>query len=233
MSTPGRGRPRSNPPVRAGRGTQEEILDAAAEFFTTLGFAGTSMARIAEAVGVQQNAIYHHFGSKLNLLRTLLFEGVQPGLEMIEAFDSSPAGGRIDAAARLYALTVGDVGVLANWRWNLGALYLLPEARSPELEPFQQERHKLRLAYKRYAAVVAAAHETEDSGDLIYRLVVSVISLRWDGLVTSETPEMVGRAVLRLCGIPTVSEELEAIARELTAAVVPTHLQHWFPESWA
>ena len=233
MSTPGRGRPRSNPPVRAGRGTQEEILDAAAEFFTTLGFAGTSMAKIAEAVGVQQNSIYHHFGSKLNLLRTLLFEGVQPGLEMVEAFDSSTSANGTDAAARLYALTVGDVGVLANWRWNLGALYLLPEARSPELEPFQEERHKLRLAYKRYAADVTAAHATEDSGDLTYRLVVSVINLRWDGLVTPETPEMVGRAVLRLCGVPTISEELDLRARQVTAAVMPTHLRQWFPQSWA
>jgi AcrR family transcriptional regulator len=232
MSGPGPGRPRTNPPVREGKGTQEEILDAAAEFFTKYGFAATSMAKIANAVGVRQNTIYHHFGSKLNLLRGLLVDGVRPGLEMVDALDAATVSGDLDVAAKLYALAVGDAGVLASWRWNLGALYLLPEARAPELEPFQAARHKLREAYVRYARGVTAASGAEDSSDLSYRLVVSVINLRWDGLVTDETPERVGRAVLRLCGITEVSAELDARARTLVEAAMPEHLLKWFPASW-
>lgn len=233
MSGPGPGRPRNKPPVREGKGTQEEILDAAAEFFTLHGFSATSMAKIASAVGVQQNAIYHHFGSKLNLLKTLLEEGVRPGLEMVSALDTIALDEDIDGAAMLYALTVGDVGVLTRLRWNLGALDLLPEARAPELEPFQADRHELREAYIRYAGVVTAESGIEDCGDLPYRLAVSAINLRWDGLVDEDTPERIGRAVLRLCGIVEVSDDLDASARRLVKTVMPEHLLKWFPSSWA
>jgi AcrR family transcriptional regulator len=44
--------------------TQERLLNAAADMFSTQGYAGVSMRDIARAVGITQAAIYHHFSNK-------------------------------------------------------------------------------------------------------------------------------------------------------------------------
>ena len=54
MRSEGRGRPRLEQSRRPGSTAREEILDAAAELFTKIGYAGTSTRRIADAVGRSQ-----------------------------------------------------------------------------------------------------------------------------------------------------------------------------------
>lgn len=48
----------------AGRLTQDKILGSAKEIFLQKGYAGASMAKIAEKVGVPKSLIYHHFKNK-------------------------------------------------------------------------------------------------------------------------------------------------------------------------
>ena len=72
MHTDGRGRPRLERSRRPGKTAREEILDAAAELFTTLGYANTSTRRIADAVGVRHASLYHHFATKDDILDALL-----------------------------------------------------------------------------------------------------------------------------------------------------------------
>lgn len=50
--------------VRPDEGTRERILHAAAELFTEFGYEGTSMVRLAKAVGISAPALYWHFPSK-------------------------------------------------------------------------------------------------------------------------------------------------------------------------
>ena len=52
--------------------TREAILETAAELFSTKGFAGTSMADLAENLGLSKAAIYHHFESKESIFQNLL-----------------------------------------------------------------------------------------------------------------------------------------------------------------
>ena len=56
------------------RGTERRaaIVDAAVELFARSGYQGTSLAEIAERVGVSAPAILHHFGSKAGLLVAVL-----------------------------------------------------------------------------------------------------------------------------------------------------------------
>lgn len=54
------GRPRKED----AKDTRREILDAALDLFAEHGFSGTSMRQIAQAVGVRESALYHHFPSK-------------------------------------------------------------------------------------------------------------------------------------------------------------------------
>lgn len=209
------GRPRKNSALRDGNGTDEEIADAAAELFSTQGFAGTSMNQIANAVGVGQNSIYHHFGSKLGLLEVLLFEGIRPGLaiarELRDDTDSTTEG----IAGRLYALSIADASVMANWRWNLGALLLLPEVRRSELSEFQAQRRELRAHYVAMSGALTARTGIEDVGDQVLRLVVSIINQRLDGEVGSDTPRRLARSGLRICGWTESMVDIEVRAHTL------------------
>ncbi len=57
------------PRRRVGRVERErQILDAAVEVFSELGFRGASMDAVAERVGVTKPVVYTHFGSKDGLL---------------------------------------------------------------------------------------------------------------------------------------------------------------------
>lgn len=51
--------------------TYEVILRSSERLFVRKGYAGTSMSQIAEASGVSQPLIHHHFGNKENLYRAV------------------------------------------------------------------------------------------------------------------------------------------------------------------
>lgn len=52
--------------------TKQRILDAALELFSTQGFEATSIAQIADAVGVRKASLYSHFDSKQDILDRLI-----------------------------------------------------------------------------------------------------------------------------------------------------------------
>jgi AcrR family transcriptional regulator len=48
--------------------TRAHVIAAARAQFATQGWAGTSMAQVADAAGVSTGALYHHWGTKTELL---------------------------------------------------------------------------------------------------------------------------------------------------------------------
>jgi AcrR family transcriptional regulator len=60
------------------------ILDQAAHLFLTIGYAETTVRRIAGAVGIKAASLYHHFGSKDEVFESILTRGIQV---MVESFD--------------------------------------------------------------------------------------------------------------------------------------------------
>lgn len=52
--------------------TKQRILDAALDLFSTQGFEATSIAQIADAVGVRKASLYSHFDSKQDILDRLI-----------------------------------------------------------------------------------------------------------------------------------------------------------------
>jgi AcrR family transcriptional regulator len=198
MHSDGRGRPRLERSRRPGKTAREEILDAAAELFTTHGYANTSTRRIADAVGVRQASLYHHFATKDDILDALLAGTVDEPLRLAaELLEEDGA-----AAARLHALIVADVAQLCRSTWNLGALYLLPELRVDRFEQFRLDRAELRDRYRRLAtAVIDECHGPQDSTDLPFRLAESVINRRSDdGVCPPEQPWVTADGALRTLG---------------------------------
>lgn len=171
-----RGRPRANDPRRPGATAAEEILDAAAELFTTRGYAGTSTRAIADAVGIRQASLYHYFSTKDEILTALLEATVQAPLALARQLAEAD-GAPIDRLVRLAAF---DAEQLASARFNLGALYHLPELAGDAFAEFRRDRAELAEHYRALSAA-ALGNEDDPRTLLPFRLVESVIGLRSDG----------------------------------------------------
>ncbi|MFI5780515.1 TetR/AcrR family transcriptional regulator [Nocardia sp. NPDC051570] len=214
MTQLGPGRPRLEPRRRHGPTPRAEILDAAAELFTTRGYASTSTRSIADAVGIRQASLYHHFAAKDDILDALLDETITGPLELARRLRADPA----PPAVRLYALARFDVHQLCAGRWNLGALYLLPELRAQRFEGFRRRRDELRGHYEELAAAVAAGSAPPQAWVLPFRLVESVINMRSDdGVAPASAPRLIPDAVLYLLGRHDDPAEIRAAAEDLLA----------------
>jgi AcrR family transcriptional regulator len=196
------GRPRLHDQRRPGTTARDEILDAAAELFTTLGYTATSTRTIAALVGIRQASLYHYFDTKSDILCALLSKTVTPTLSFIDNLvGADPV---LTAAEHLHALAAFDGEQLLSGRWNLGALYLLPELRDAQLEPFWSERERLRLHYLAIGQkIVAETGVHEAAAGLPFRLVESLVNIRSvpTGRESTGLPIHVADACVRVLGI--------------------------------
>ncbi len=208
----GPGRPRVEQRRRRGQTPRAEILDAAGELFTTNGYANTSTRVVADAVGIRQASLYHHFAAKDDILDALLAETIAAPLELAERLGNVSA----PPATRLYALAWFDVRQLCASRWNLGALYLLPELRTARFAAFRLRRDELRGHYENLAAAVLAAGAgvgVVGAAALPFRLVETVINIRSDeGKAPVEAERTIPEAALRVLGWPGDLVALRAAA---------------------
>ncbi|ATL72371.1 TetR/AcrR family transcriptional regulator [Nocardia terpenica] len=202
-----------------GPGRSRQILDAAAELFTTRGYASTSTRGIADAVGIRQASLYHHFASKDDMLDALLDETVTGALALAVRLAEVPD----PAAVRLYALARFDVHQLCSTRWNLGSLYFLPEVRSERFAAFRRRRDELRGHYEHLAALVIAAGPRTEARILPFRLVESVINVRSDeGIAPAYACRVIPDAILPMIGWVGDVDEVRASADALLDRLAPS-----------
>jgi hypothetical protein len=111
---------------------------------------------------------------------------------------------------------VSDVTQLCASRWNLGALYLLPELRLDRFEQFRLRRAELRARYCSLAAeVIAECDGPADADDLPFRLVESVINGRSDDSdCPPEQPWVIADGALRTLGFDGDFAELHKLTEE-------------------
>jgi len=207
------GRPRASGDPHGERDTRQDVLDAAAALFCTVGFTSTSTRSVAERAGVRQASIYHHFAGKDAILLELLLGTVQPSVELADTL----AAALEPADARLWALAHADVRLLTAGPLNLGVLYVLPEVAGEQFAEFHTQRDRLRTRYDELAAAVAP--EGGERGPLVLGLVESVILRRRDtaGLDPVAVADAVADGVLRLLGC---DEQRIAAARTAAVALV-------------
>ncbi|MFG2939189.1 TetR/AcrR family transcriptional regulator [Streptomyces sp. NPDC048282] len=199
------GRPRVAQRADSGLEPRAELLVAAAELFTTHGYAATTTRAVAERAGMRQASMYHYVSGKEELLAELLESTVTPSLAYARellAEDATPAGERLRALCR------ADVELLCAGPHNLGALYLLPEVRAERFAGFRAVRAELKDAYRQLIAATDAGGalgkgELELRTDLVFGLIESVILIH-----RSEPERPVGEfaratadAALRIAGV--------------------------------
>ncbi|WP_217239745.1 TetR/AcrR family transcriptional regulator [Streptomyces sp. AC555_RSS877] len=199
------GRPRAAQRPDSGLEPREELLAAAAELFTTLGYAATSTRAVAERAGMRQASMYHYVSGKEGLLAELLESTVTPSLAYARellADDATPAEGR------LWELCRADVEVLCGGPHNLGVLYLLPEVRTEGFAGFHAVRAELKDAYRQLLAATAAGGalakgELDLRTDLVFGLIEGVILVHRSDpeRPVSAFAEATADAALRIAGV--------------------------------
>ncbi len=118
---------RGRPPKAEGRNTRDRILDEALEGFARHGYAGTSIRRIAQAVGIRESGIYSHFESKQAIFDALFAEaGPTVVLNVLETGVDAAAG----PATVVRQLVEGVVAVWDEPRARMFTSVLLREGGS-------------------------------------------------------------------------------------------------------
>jgi AcrR family transcriptional regulator len=208
------GRPRADGASPTGRGTESDLLSAAARLFCTVGYTATSTRAIADAAGVRQASMYHWFGTKSAILQRLLLDSVEPSLESARLLLARPG----EPAVRLWALARLDVELLCSGDLNIGALYLLPEVAGDGFETFRDHREQLRAAYGDLVSGTLGPDAGQDDGAMVLTFVESVILRRRDepGLDAARAGRRYADLVLRLLGL---DDDAVARAREAGSAL--------------
>lgn len=78
-------------PAASLRPTPERILDAAEDLFARHGFEATSLADVADRVGIRAPSLYSHFASKRDLYVAVVERLLEPFFALHERFFSEPA----------------------------------------------------------------------------------------------------------------------------------------------
>lgn len=95
--------------------TRQRILREASMLFAARGYAGTSTREIATAVGIRQPSLFHHFGSKQDMMVALLDSDLTGSTALAEIQAAAPG----PPAVRLLRYLIIDIAVTCNSPYNL------------------------------------------------------------------------------------------------------------------
>ena len=105
---------------------RQELTRIAARLFAEQGYQGTSVADLAEELGVQKPSLYHHIASKEDLLWEVAWEGAGAFHAALDAVPAdAPAAERIRLAFRAHLAVVAEQVDIATvfvreWRYLEG-----------------------------------------------------------------------------------------------------------------
>src|SRR5690349_7961833 len=101
---------------------REELTRIAARLFAERGYQGTSLADLAEELGVQKPSLYHHIASKEDLLWAVAWEGASAFHAALDAIPvRAPATERIRLALGAHLEVVSqqlDVATVFVREWR-------------------------------------------------------------------------------------------------------------------
>jgi len=86
--------------------TRQDLLDAALTVFSQKGYTATRLEDVASSAGVTRGAIYHHFGSKVELYSALIEEANKVGNSAIDRAVNE-GGTFIEIVSRILVYTFG------------------------------------------------------------------------------------------------------------------------------
>lgn len=154
-----------------------KLLSAAAHLFRTQGYERTTVRDIAARVGIQSGSLFHHFASKEEILKAVMFDVIRFNTErMRKAVDEAA-----DTRARLRALIECELqSIVGDTREAMAVLVYSWEGLLPAS---QKEVLALRAVYEQIWLDVLAQAKEEALVDVepfvLRRLLTGAIS--WSG----------------------------------------------------
>jgi AcrR family transcriptional regulator len=164
--------------IRNGRTTRERILYEASVLFVRRGYFGTSTRQIAQAAGIRQPSLFHHFSSKEEIAQALLSFSLDGPSE----YAVSLARSRDSAARRLYSYIRFDARHLCRSPYNLGGLHGDDVMNTRGFEHQRAQRDAIRESVKAMVADGMRSREfvaidAELARTMVTNLLLSVTTL--------------------------------------------------------
>ena len=127
---------------------RDELTRIAARLFAERGYQGTSLADLADALGVQKPSLYHHIASKEDLLWEVAWEGAEAFHAALDAVpEDAPATERIRLALRGHLAVVAgqlDISTVFVREWR----YLSGERRERFVAERRRYEERIRELYR-------------------------------------------------------------------------------------
>jgi AcrR family transcriptional regulator len=197
--------------------TRERILFEAAFLFARRGYHATTTREIAEAVGIRQPSLFHHFESKGAIAEALL----EWDLGHILPYAQGLAAMRGSAAVRLYTYLIHDLEHLTLAPYDLNGIYAEDVMNDPAFVRWARRRVEL------HSAVERIVRQGQDGGefvsvrpDVVREAVAGVVTRtlslysgrhrRASDALTDQIASLVLRGLLR---DPSSLEEVRGAAR--------------------
>ena len=135
---PGAGRPRKTTRTASGP-VDAEIVGAAAHLFARHGIGATTMAQIAEAVGLEVSSIYYYFGSKHEVLERIVVDVNRVPLRIAADVQVEFP----DATRRLHAFIRRDAAVLCEFPFDFNEIHRLARDDRGNFTRYWADREQL------------------------------------------------------------------------------------------
>jgi AcrR family transcriptional regulator len=185
--------------------TRERILAAASRLFAERGYDGTSTRQIADAVGIRQPSLFHHFASKQAIMEELLELTYAAPADEAERLAAEPGA----AADRLGAYVRWDVGYTLSLPYDLSAAVAGDVLEQPAFARFRADRDRLHAARRRIieqgmAAGEFVAMDAAYAQQLVAAVALQTIRLRLGG------PDAAAAFVLRGLGHRPAGGDVDA-----------------------
>jgi len=144
--------------------TREEVLRAASQLFSDTGWAGTTLAAIAEEAGVSVETIYNGFGSKKALLREAMGVAVVGDAEPIP-FAERPEFAALGEGTLAERTARGIATVTMIHERSAGIWQAIVEAASsdPEVDEWRREMEASRRIDVHRSLELIVGHEVDDA----------------------------------------------------------------------
>lgn len=137
--------------------TRERILFEASFLFARRGYHATTTREIAEAVGIRQPSLFHHFESKAAIAEALLDWDLGHILPYTRRLAAMPGS----AAVRLYIYLIADIKHTTGAPYNLNGIYGDDVMGDPAFARWYRKRIELHNVVERIA------RQGMESGELI------------------------------------------------------------------
>lgn len=122
--------------------TRARILREASRLFSRFGYHPTTTREIAQAVGIRQPSLFHHFASKAAIMEALFESDLALALAEAEELAASEA----PASARLASYIRGDIERVAASEFHLGGAYRDEVMADPDFASWAAKRDELHEA---------------------------------------------------------------------------------------